>query len=350
MFSDDFEDSETASLENPWWLYLNSGVIEIVETDDYVPGSKVLRLVDTVQPGVSPAISRPLYELRDYLTDNTGSISFDFFGTGEAAAAYVQVAEMMIQFKRIGETGFFSVRLNSDSMSTLCTEQLPLDEWANISLRTDWQNSSADLFIDGVATNCLNVDMEAVSGTQFPFNFKISTINQSDSGGGPTYSGGTFMIDNIVIAETGETDVTRHGVTGQMWQKVPPAQKMSQTQGAAYCSKLLAPRGLEWRLPTIDELRSLVEVCSDTASGGGCGVTSECTNPTICRTPVCDGCEKTDTCYWFGKMAGSCIYPYLSSTLSSSITRDPWWLHYQNAYVGYMKRNGWVRCVLDYAE
>lgn len=185
LFSDDFEDSETASLENPWWLYLNSGVIEIVETDDYVPGSKVLRLVDTVQPGVSPAISRPLYELRDYLTDNTGSISFDFFGTGEAAAAYVQVAEMMIQFKRIGETGFFSVRLNSDSMSTLCTEQLPLDEWANISLRTDWQNSSADLFIDGVATNCLNVDMEAVSGTQFPFNFKISTINQSDSGGGP---------------------------------------------------------------------------------------------------------------------------------------------------------------------
>ena len=350
LFSDDFENSETATLEDPWFLYPNSGVIDIFETQDYAPGSKVLRLIDTTQPGVSPSITRPFNELRDNLTDTAGSVSFDISGNGEAAYAYVLVGNMTISFMRIDETGFFRVYLSGDSSSTRCTDELPLDTWVNVSLRTDWPNSSADLLIDGIPTDCMDVDMEVEKGTQFPTNFKVSTVNKTNNGSETVYTGGTFMIDNIVFPKIGETDVTRHGVTGQMWQKIPPARKMSFDQGSDFCAGLTAPRGLKWRLPTIDELRTLVEDCPYTVTDGGCGVSESCAVPNNCRAPACDGCATTKDCYWFGKMGGSCVHPYLSSTLSSQITKNPWWLHFRNAYVGYEKRNGWVRCVLDYAR
>ena len=56
-------------------------------------------------------------------------------------------------------------------------------------------------------------------------------------------------------------------------------------EAAAYC------QNLGGRLPTISELRTLIQNCPVTETGGECGVTDECLSSSDCWNDSCDGCE-----------------------------------------------------------
>ncbi len=56
-----------------------------------------------------------------------------------------------------------------------------------------------------------------------------------------------------------------------------------------YCDNLELD-GSDWRLPTINELRSLVRGCWDSYSAGACGVRVSCLSKS-CETSSCDGCS-----------------------------------------------------------
>lgn len=48
----------------------------------------------------------------------------------------------------------------------------------------------------------------------------------------------------------------------------------------------------DWRLPTIDELRTLIQNCDNTKTGGSCAITNECLSWDDCITDSCNGCDK----------------------------------------------------------
>jgi Protein of unknown function (DUF1566) len=64
------------------------------------------------------------------------------------------------------------------------------------------------------------------------------------------------------------------------WQDVMPPESSYDWgdvagQDTGYCDKLSFGGHPDWRIPTIDELRSLIRGCPDTETGGSCAVTEE---------------------------------------------------------------------------
>jgi hypothetical protein len=86
---------------------------------------------------------------------------------------------------------------------------------------------------------------------------------------------------------------------------------------ATYCQGLMLLGAGGWRVPTIDELRSLTRGCAATAEGGECGLTEACSEQD-CRDDTCDGCTVDEGpgmfgCYWNPNVEGACDKYWSSS-------------------------------------
>jgi len=140
--------------------------------------------------------------------------------------------------------------------------------------------------------------------------------------------------------------------TGLSWQNPPDDVARTWADAVAYCQGL-ALRGGGWRLPKIQELRSVIKGCPNTALGGAC----QATDPT-CTTRACmAGCDQCDTtiinnvivCLWAPGLAGSCSGAHWSSTdYADSIDPGAWYVDYgHGAFVhGYLRSQRLhVRCV-----
>ncbi|GEM_PF-2958114 len=77
---------------------------------------------------------------------------------------------------------------------------------------------------------------------------------------------------------------------GIKWSKKAP-EEMSWSDAKAYCKNLVEDGSSDWRLPTISELRTLIQNCPATETGGECGVTDDCLSWDNCRNDACGGCE-----------------------------------------------------------
>ena len=95
--------------------------------------------------------------------------------------------------------------------------------------------------------------------------------------------------------------------TGLTWQNPPPDKSLLLQDALDYCDSLILDGYNDWRLPAIDELRSLIRGCPATAAGGGCNVGAACSD-WDCRNDPCSGCEAgngpTDGAYWPEEMEG----------------------------------------------
>lgn len=138
----------------------------------------------------------------------------------------------------------------------------------------------------------------------------------------------------------------RDASTGLTWQEPPSDVDLTQGQADDYCAGL-ALGGLDWRIPTISELRSLVRGCDDTATGGACGVTDSCTGADCFND--CDGCELGEGpgngCYSPVELAESCGHFWSASRVNASTSG--WVLRFGGASVasGIGGNEFLVRCV-----
>jgi hypothetical protein len=128
---------------------------------------------------------------------------------------------------------------------------------------------------------------------------------------------------------------------------------MDWWDAAGYCSTLeiyeTAPG--DWRLPTIDELRSLIAGCSATSPGGTCGVTDPACLSDGCRSEDCDGCTPGGApgplgCYREDDLSGDCLSHWSSSPYGGSSARA-WVVAFGTGFVGHVDKRSatGVRCV-----
>ena len=79
-----------------------------------------------------------------------------------------------------------------------------------------------------------------------------------------------------------ENDEPDNIIDGNMWSEISP-QSLSWEEAFSYCKNLGELGYSDWRLPTVDELRTLIQNCPNHESDGQCTMTDKClTNPGGC--------------------------------------------------------------------
>jgi hypothetical protein len=87
------------------------------------------------------------------------------------------------------------------------------------------------------------------------------------------------------------------GVIGSLhWSKMP-VERMNWNAAVNYCQNLTEDGYKTWRLPTIDELRTLIKNCPQTEPGGSCKISKHCLAAN-CWNP--DNCK----CHGYGEILG----------------------------------------------
>ena len=134
-----------------------------------------------------------------------------------------------------------------------------------------------------------------------------------------------------------------------MWQNPPSEEATSWSNAKSICGDLVLGGHDDWRLPTVEELRTLIRGCEDAQLEGNCNLAEdECLSFT-CRDESCNGCAHkqgpSGGCYWPDEMLGLC-YWYWSSSGVVDPGYDSWFVYFSNGFVGsYAYLDGQVRCV-----
>lgn len=144
-----------------------------------------------------------------------------------------------------------------------------------------------------------------------------------------------------------------------IWSNIN-SKNIKWAEAASHCNDLTEGGFHDWRMPTISELRTLVQNCNKTATGGLCNVTDECTSSSSTANPRCyniDVCtsttnavgiercgDKTDGFY--SKLGDGALYLW-SSTTSNDAGDMVWFIYFKNTNITAQKKTmtGMVRCV-----
>ena len=98
------------------------------------------------------------------------------------------------------------------------------------------------------------------------------------------------------------------------------------------------------RLPSIDELRKLLTMCTAVETGGACGVSSGCLNRVNCRTSECNGCASASGGRYsvFGDTGW-----FWTSSIQSDNKAKGWYVNFNQGLIDTenLKTRGNVRCI-----
>jgi hypothetical protein len=103
------------------------------------------------------------------------------------------------------------------------------------------------------------------------------------------------------------------------------------------------------RLPSIDELRTLLTMCAAVETGGACSVSSGCLNRVNCRTSECNGCASASGGRY--SVFGDTGWFWTSSIQADNKTKG-WYINFNQGLIDTenLKTRGNVRCVSPQSE
>lgn len=137
----------------------------------------------------------------------------------------------------------------------------------------------------------------------------------------------------------------KDSASGLTWSAY--AKNMRWDEAVEYCKDLSEGGFSDWHLPTIAELRTLIQNCPSTITGGSCGVTDNCLNDNCWSEAACHD----NTCYSSDNKLnkfGDTNYFWSSSTKSDD-TDDAWIIWASFAYIEhdykFLSKYYNVRCV-----
>ena len=147
--------------------------------------------------------------------------------------------------------------------------------------------------------------------------------------------------DSVCDKSTGKC-ATCTTIDGYMWS--PKASTIDWESAVSYCNNMTECGYSDWHLPTISELRTLIQNCSGTVTGGSCGVTDSCLSWSCGNDPCCDGCS-FDSSGYYSKLGDT--YFFWSSSTKSDNTDSAWFVDFRDGSVGlfYLYYCNDVRCV-----
>ena len=133
------------------------------------------------------------------------------------------------------------------------------------------------------------------------------------------------------------------GINGLAWSAAGSA---TWSEAISYCDNLTEGGHDDWHLPTISELRTLIQNCPTTETGGECGITDsclswpECLNNSICR------CSGTDDIGKYSKL-GDYLNPLYSSSIDNNYDDYAWYVDFEFASINRGNKNSQIsfRCV-----
>ena len=127
-------------------------------------------------------------------------------------------------------------------------------------------------------------------------------------------------------------------VDGNMWSSLSTG--MTLRYAVSFCNNFTECGYSDWHLPTISELRTLIQNCPETELGGTCSVTDFCLEDT-CYNNACNGCGFDF--YNYSKLDDE-IWLWSSSTSDNS---SAWCVNFGNGRVMKEDYNNYsdVRCV-----
>ena len=138
-----------------------------------------------------------------------------------------------------------------------------------------------------------------------------------------------------------------------VWELVPGGGNPSVGDAMTYCDGLTLAGASGWRVPTLDELRTLVRGCADTQSAGACGLADDCST-SDCRNDACDGCIDAANqgpgmfgCYWEPNLQGECGRYWTSAGPGGGLG---WIVDFDDATVRQADASlpaGLIRCVAE---
>jgi hypothetical protein len=78
---------------------------------------------------------------------------------------------------------------------------------------------------------------------------------------------------------SGKCNVWKDPDTNLIWSSLSDGKFKIYEEAKSYCDNLEETGYSDWHLPTISELRTLIQKCPATETGGTCGITDDCTSP-----------------------------------------------------------------------
>lgn len=198
-----------------------------------------------------------------------------------------------------------------------CTDLPENAVWNTVSSITQTWNGS-----DWIPTNLEGIYSEEPSTTECRFKCNSESVWNGE------------------ICEKTYTDPS----TGLMWSPIS-FDSMDWYYAMDYCDNLSLFGYNDWHLPTISELRTLIRNCSETETGGECGVTDTCLSFEECSNYACGGCDKADYLGKYSKLDEN--RPLWSSSTQSDDADFAWYVYFKYPLIDrdYKSSNIPVRCV-----